>query len=194
MNLIRKNHSCVVDIDDVLADFAGHVADCLNQETGTRVSKQDYTSFDFCEPHGISREHFAGMLIRKQVFRHLQPLDGALEGLSLLREKGFDIHLVTARGSTPNAAAHTLEWLKKHQATFDTLDLVPHLGKKSDIYKRYGDHHFLIDDGLHNLKDAHAANVELHPICHDQPWNQHDQEYEFGVNRVSSLLDLAKVV
>jgi 5'(3')-deoxyribonucleotidase len=156
---------------------------------GDKARIEDYKRYEFGKYHNLTNDQFKECVVNSQVFRLLQPRPRAIEAINMLNDKGYDVVIITSRGSFANARVDTLKWLEAHSA--DVLDVKivnPDIEDKSDVYLKYGVDRIvgLVDDAVHNLKDAERHGVR--PICISRPWNE-----LFGRddNRFDSIFALA---
>ncbi len=187
----NKTRKCIIDIDDVLADFASFLVEELNLLSGTQLQKDDYIHHDFYKFHNLPVSVMGEILGKKNIYLKLKPLEKVVEGMHMLKDKGIAIHIVTARGkSKPNIEEDTVQWFYDHKIPFDSIDLLDYHDKKSDCYIKYINPEFVLDDRIYNLSDAQS--VGLTPCCLNQPWNKNDENYK-GL-RVDNIVELAKIV
>ncbi|MDK9790689.1 hypothetical protein [Vibrio sp. D431a] len=182
------------DLDDVIGAFGEYISSRLSARTGIKKTIEDYLTYEFNKYHEASYEDFLDEVVCSEAFKRIQPTDGALEGLRILKELGYTIRIVTARGAFVNSYQETLSWLKYHTPHFDSLDVVdPSKESKSDIYKKYADEGIasLIDDATHNLVDAIESGIVYRPVCITRPWNVQDNRFVDGINRFSDLFSFA---
>jgi hypothetical protein len=119
-----------VDLDGVGYDYAaaftkyvrdeGIVTKCHCPESGL--------IYNLYESMGISRDEFADIsnqAASKGVLFNGPAILGFPEALRWLKEKGHDIHIVTARSYGPDPEGQTLAWLAKEGIPFDTITFDP---------------------------------------------------------------------
>lgn len=146
-----------VDMDGVLVDPHQKILDRVNEEFGTDYSTDEWTVWDtdwMEEPeHGeLVMETFRD----RHLYRGLDPLPGALEGVKVIKEFA---NVVIVSSPMIGHADSKLGWLEQHGFGSDERVLV------SDKSLVNGD--VLIDDALHNVEDSpHPA------VLMDRPWNR----------------------
>lgn len=184
----KKIRIGIIDIDDVLADFGSFIVEELNQLSGTQLTKEAYIHHDFYKFHDLPVSVMGDILRRESIYLRLKPLDKVVEGMYLLKEKGFALHIVTARGkSNSNIEEDTHQWFYDNNIPYDSIDFIDYHEKKSEYYLKYGNPEFVVDDRVYNLLDAQSVGVSTY--CLKQPWNEYDINYKGP--RVSNLLELA---
>lgn len=105
----------VCDIDDVVFPFIPGMADHYNQLRGASLTAEDFVSFNLTEVWGGTMEETNEIVhtFLSEQRLHLQPLDGAVEAFTRLKED-FDIVMVTARNGM--FEENTTAWLRVHFA------------------------------------------------------------------------------
>lgn len=189
-----RGKTLLCDLDDVLGQFAEYISSRLSARTGIKKTIDDYLTYEFNKYHDASYEEFLDEIVCSEAFLRIQPTDGAVEALRILKELGYTIRIVTARGAFKNSAYDTMRWLKHLTSDFDSLDVVnPEKESKSDVYAKYAHEGIasIIDDAAHNLYDAVESGIVERPICITRPWNAKDNKFVSGVNRFDSIYEFA---
>lgn len=179
----------LIDFDDCIGDFAPFICSYMNV-VGKKSDIAEYKTYEFNLYHGMTNDQFIESVINSRAFKLLQPRIDAIRGLQLLKLKGYEIIIVTARGMFERAFEDTKEWLDTYGAPYDELRIVdPSKEKKSDVYLEYGLESIagLVDDALHNLKDA--SEVGVIPLCINRPWNE---DASFELHRFESIMEIAE--
>jgi 5'(3')-deoxyribonucleotidase len=110
-----------IDLDGVVADFDGGWMSRYREEfgAGPRLSHAEPGAPQVVWDGLHQVTHFPDMdtfwewVHSRHLFRHLDPLPGALEGLAKLASDGHDIVILTAKPD--RAVPDTLHWLADHQ-------------------------------------------------------------------------------
>lgn len=168
------NRNIICDLDDVLGDFAPVINHHMNQASDIQLSVSDYLAYDYYERHNLSKDEFGEIIRKEEVFLKMPVKKGAVEGLQMLVDKGFTIHIVTARGGFNFSHSQTREWLEKNNVPHHHLHIVDtSITPKSEVYNSIaGGAACLIDDAPYNIIDAMDSTPSLLPIIIDQPWNR----------------------
>jgi 5'(3')-deoxyribonucleotidase len=102
-----------IDLDGVVADFDNGWLGRYHSEFGVRPASQ-------VEWDGLHRTtHFPDMaafwewIQQRRVFRHLEPIPGALAGLTALAADGHEIVIISAKPEW--AVPDTLHWIAEHR-------------------------------------------------------------------------------
>lgn len=160
-----------VDLDGVCGEhtlaFRTIVADELGVDPETLPLDR---SWDFSEwgfgPGDFERYHRLAVLERN-MFRHLDVIDGAPEALWRLSDAGVWIRIITHRlyvnWGHAVAVADTVAWLDDKNIPYRDLCF---LGAKPEV-----EADTYIDDGPHNVEGLRAAGNDV--IVFDQPYNRH---------------------
>jgi 5'(3')-deoxyribonucleotidase len=163
-----------VDLDGCVVALTRYVLARVNIGLGTRYVDEDWTSYrakDCFLEHG---KVFTSIIYDPETYRHLEPIDGALDTLHRLSKKA-DIIIVTSRPVDCATATH--EWMAHHRVpsiglimTDDKVRYARALGMKA-----------FVDDRMKTIESM--VGVVSLPILMNQAWNQGDVE---GVMRARS--------
>ncbi|MGM0502020.1 MAG: 5' nucleotidase, NT5C type [Bacillota bacterium] len=142
--------------------------------------------YDFTKAYNISEEDIQEFMATRgmEVFRSVPPRPNSVHVLTELKEKNYNIILVTARGADLNQI--TAQWLDKHQIPYDQLI---HSEEKADICEQK-DIELFIDDRLKNLlpiKERLDIPVLLMTMTH----NEH---YTGDIPRVHNWLEIKEKI
>lgn len=163
---------------------------------GEQAKYEDYITYNFPMYHNLPSSAIREVINTKQTYLNLMPIEGALVALKTLKEKGFIIDLVTARGGYDNAEIQTKVSLANLDIHYDSLTLIDSSkNSKSDYYKHHlGNLAFIADDAPVNIIDAARSNTRITPFCIAAPWNNTRGVLMHAKERVSSLLNLSEMV
>src|SRR5258708_1022140 len=106
----------LIDVDGVCADFTGGLPSAIRPP----LKPQHPTSFDILdlikERDGrASKKHAEAKLASRLFWGELKPIEGAIEGISRLRELGFDVIFVSAPWLSCETWERTRQnWLADH--------------------------------------------------------------------------------
>lgn len=172
----------VLDIDGVLADFAGGMLPHLSAALGREVHEEHITEYYFERALGITPEVWAALWERHEhrLYAEALPYPGVEEGLRALSSLGR-LSIQTGRPATSEAA--TRSWLAAHLPL--PLDLAFRAGSK---YTAADAVDYFIEDNLADVLGATAGQA----LLMDRPWNQSGAPA--GIRRVRSLLDAAAII
>ena len=185
------------DKDDVLVQFAQSICSLMN-EVGDHAEVSDYATYFFSSYHNVPYEKFRSLIEENEVFKNVEEFEGAIDALHALVNKGFRIHVVTARGGFENSEELTADWLERKRAPVDSLTV---MGKeknysKSFYYNEINDGvAIIVDDASHNIIDAVENAPSVIPFIVTRPWNENDEQInnlieEGKVYRISSVVEL----
>jgi len=162
----------LIDMDEVLVHTLDDWLYCYNHDYDDDKTIEDIKSWavhDWIKPECGTKVY--EYLALEDFFKHLMPIEGAVEGVKLLMELGHDVVIVSACPITaPGSYAEKLEWIKERMPFFPLKSFIS--CHRKDLVS--GD--VLLDDGAHNLKDFPGVAV-----CMDRPWNRDESH-----NRVYS--------
>jgi 5'(3')-deoxyribonucleotidase len=154
-----------IDLDGVVADFNGGWTRFYNREHGTALTAASVTDWNQI-PELTHFRHmgefwrWASDLDGASLFRHLEPLPGAIEALEELATE-HEIVIITTKPDF--AVGDTFEWIAEHgiptrevHITEDKWDVA------CDVY---------LDDGPHVLPGLVAARPHAVVCRYVRPWN-----------------------
>lgn len=189
------NRRAIIDIDDVLLDLANNLSARMNS-IGDYATYNDYLTYDFNRYHNLSHQTMRNIVDEQGVYLDLDPINGSIEALSILSDKGFFLDFVTARGGFLDAEKRTRESLERLNIKYDSLTLIDsRKNKKSDYYRQYkGDLAFIADDAPQNIVDASLSKTGIAAFCIASPWNNTREVHLHSHGRFNSLLELSNKV
>ena len=169
-----------LDIDGVLADFAGGFLPHLSRALGREVREEHITTYSFEEALRIPREVWAPIWAAHQhrVYLEALPYDGVVEGFAALRDLGR----VTIQTARPDQATEaTIAWVERHFGPVE-VQFRHGLGK----YRHADAVDWFIEDSLDEVLGAEAGV----PILVDRAWNRLGAPA--GIARVRTLIEAAR--
>ncbi|KZE41369.1 5' nucleotidase, NT5C type [Microbacterium sp. T32] len=153
----------LVDMDGVLADWFGGMADAY-QEAGGDIADFDLNRWDLGTT-GAVRQLQRSVQATPGFYAGLAPIDGAIEGLYLLRDLGATVKLCSTPDATnPTCASDKVDWVANHVGTAWVKDLI--LTHDKTLVRGA----VLIDD---KPEVTGAVVPEWEHIIFDQPYNRH---------------------
>lgn len=114
----------IVDVDDVIVDFRAGFSKWLNKaySVAADVHSSSYYFIDDLTDNDLNPERVFLDFVDKGGFFELDPISGAIKFLNDLRDRGYWIHMLTARPSGNLSCFYdTYEWLDRHDIPFDDL-------------------------------------------------------------------------
>ena len=167
---MQTNIVIAVDLDNVIAETDPKIREILKILSGLSLSQDDILSFEYSnaliakgvEPLTARKlEEDALKIFHGEECCHVNPIQGALEGLSRLAKAGMSLVIVTSR---PVTCEHlTRIWLNDHDIFFTELLFVKEKVKYAHNWS------FLVEDAAHHAKAVAEMGI---PVCLlDYPWN-----------------------
>tara|TARA_Y100000310_G_scaffold99411_1_gene97155 strand:- start:1012 stop:1929 length:918 start_codon:yes stop_codon:yes gene_type:complete len=177
-NQWNGNSVAIVDIDDVLCEFrvgfSRWLLESLDVQTDVRSS--EYYFIDALEKTGLNPEDVFFDFISDDGFLSLEPVALARDFMTGLKDKGYFVHLLTARPSSNlRCYYNTFEWLEVNNIYFDKIDFSSEKLRwcmKSN-YWTSSSIAFAIDDS-----PKHATEYEKHGIKVFSPKKSYNTELE----------------
>jgi uncharacterized HAD superfamily protein len=183
-----------VDLDEVLADFLATFIKFHNQKFGTKLIKEQFSSFHL---HEIIGEKVEVMNLRIEefydslTFEELKPVEGAIDAIEYLSQK-YELIIITSRPK--NVSEHTIKWLKRHfPEKFKNVHFAynPYISEseqktKSDIASE-NEIDLFIEDNIDLATGVAGNGITVYLI--DAPWNQSGTLHE-NITRVYSWKEI----
>ena len=184
MKTIHKNTwklqpVAIVDMDDVLVEFRDGFSKWIEKKHGVKpdIFSKQYYFIEELKSNQIDPEKVFYEFIDDGGFLSLDQVKGSKKLMSTLRQKGYWIHILTARpGDNDTCVCDTLEWLEKNKFEFDNLSFSSDKLSwcQNSPYSKSGSISFAIDDS-----PKHASKYGLNGfVCHvpkktynTQVWN-----------------------
>jgi len=169
-----------VDLDDVLSETALAFLNILERDFGKTVPYEAITSFDLQEAFQLTQAEYDELFkiahMPEEIIK-LNPVEGSVEGITALSEKGYEIAIITGRLTSTYES--TLEWLSLQNIPFDTFTFV------NKYHRTEMENHmaitleelssmefsFAVEDSLKMAKFL-SNHMDLHVALLDRPWNQ----------------------
>lgn len=151
------------DVDEVVADLNAEWLRRYNAKYGDSLTPEDITDWDLSnvvKPE-CGRKIF-NFLRMPNLYRHVEPIPGAKEGVETLRRDGYRVVFVTS--CVVGSMDQKVRWLLGHgfiNGVHSPRDLV--ITKDKAMVR--GD--ILIDDGLHNVQAYPGPTILM-----DRPYNR----------------------
>lgn len=165
MSLTKQN--ILLDMDGVLADFAGSAIRLLNEKLKKDHTIEQYASeygeFGMDKFYGISEEEFWSVIDYDEYFWYnIEPLPWAKELYGMLLGFG-EVMIVTSPAQNPVCAYHKYRWLYEH-LNIKTENII--LCSKKHLLAGNG---LLIDDYKKNVIEFMNAGGDA--VCVPSNWN-----------------------
>lgn len=160
----------ICDLDSIVFDVMTPWLDEVNRRFGDNLTIADIDSWNW---HEKSRGGFKiyDIIAEPGFFRNLKPLDGAIEGVRKLIERGHDVFIVSAC-DTPFAAAEKVESVREH---------LPFISNRRLIFaheKHLLNADCIIDDGPHNAEAYRVVHPDSKILTIGYPYNQGHPAYD----------------
>jgi 5'(3')-deoxyribonucleotidase len=182
----------LLDSDQVIANLLERWCGVYNERYGDNLTVEEFGG----EWDGISKvvkpeaaDRVYDIMKEPGFFQSLAPIEGAVEGVMWLVNKGIKVFVVTAYSADPEMAKGKTAWFQRH-LPFVTEEERLILCKHKD--RVLGD--MLVDDSVKNHKKFHKAMTGLgrdcHPICFAAPHNTDADQEPFVRARVGDWGEL----
>lgn len=175
----KRKPVLLIDQDDVLAAYIKGVIQVFNERYQKNFKIDDCVEWNLVSIFG---EQILEVMHEPELFRHLEPVEGAIETFErLYRSDLFEMYIVTAAHPSSVEAKH--EWLKEYMPFFPQNHVI--VCSVKNMIK--GD--YLLDDGLHNIMAFKEAGGR--PIIFDKP---HNRDTSIECPRISSWREFEELI
>ena len=164
----QGNKVVIVDMDDVVADFRKTFAVWLEKEyqVAIDVESEEYYFITALADAGLNPELVFEKFVYSGGFLSLQPVEGAKEFISSLRELGYWIQILTARPDENLRCLYdTYQWLQKYDIAYDDVAFSTEKFRWCAKSKYYDTNAiaFAIDDSPKHANEysKHGINVKV---------------------------------
>ncbi len=182
----------IIDIDDTILDLAPSLVRVFNNLTGKNLTVKDWTSYSVYELYGISREDYLAACTKENILHTAEPVTLAKEIIDRIKNKGYHIKFLTARGWHKDAHNITENWLINNGIYFDELHVVPFNKSKADYtIENWPNTMFdaIIDDNAHHIQDFIDKKLALQVFLINQPWNKQYKKLDiFRIDHIVRVL------
>ena len=178
-----KKLTIALDLDDTLEDLLGAWIAWLNTKHGTRVRKEDITSWSINAFFpGLSNEEIYEPLFIDEFWDCVYPKEGAQAFVQKLQQDGHKVLIVTS-SHYHTIDAKVTRVINRHFSTIDWEDVIVVSDKKMircDV---------MVDDAIHNLADGDYFKVLV-----DMPHNRDFDAGKFNMFRAITLEDAYQAI
>ncbi len=156
----------LLDQDEIICQWVARITQYYNEDHGTSYTLDDVTNWDVTTNFGPGSEGAIRSYMRYiELYRDLEPVEGAIPGMKKLIDAGHDVYIVTSVPKCAGISYHgKLEWLRRNTPFFN-------LNKFCAFHTKWmvaGD--ILFDDGLHNIMPW--VKTGRPAVILDKPWNR----------------------
>lgn len=151
----------------MICKWVERILEWYNEDYKTNFTREDVKDYWAMETIlGIQGKPYLRSCMRyPELYRDLDAVEGAIDGLKTLIDKGHDVVIATAIPSCAGIGYHgKMEWIRRNMPFFSLKNFVSI--QRKDILN--GD--LLLDDGPHNIAAWNKTNRTS--VVFDCPWNQ----------------------
>lgn len=184
------------DIDDVLLDLIPAIIEFHNRRYGTNLTKEEFHSYSVGEVFGCSNwEAIRRMhkFFETEEFRDVKPVEGAVEGVTALRDRGVDFVALTSRLSfSREITEENIERYFPNIFTGRIYLAVNYYLRKFSSPKSKGAYcvelkaDVMIDDSIAHAKECRDLGVRV--LLMDSPHNRREEPE--GIVRVKNWQEI----
>lgn len=153
-----------LDVDGVLAEQVPAVLEPIRDEFDVEMKKEEVRSWDEAIPNTDTniKVLIETNLEDPEFVREISTVEGAVDGVSSLKDEGHELIIATARGD--HIKESTESWLQRHGFEYDEIRSVENRSKAAlhaDV---------LVDDYPKNIEEFSDSTGKA--ILFLQPWNE----------------------
>jgi len=180
------------DMDEVLADLLGPLILFHNNEYGTSLTKQSFTSYSLAEAAGCTLDESTERIckfFRSTYFYNVNPIQDSQEGVAVIVDRYGKQPIITARPDI--ITSETIDWAHSHYPEmFSSVNLTNQWHgegterRKSQVCKELGVD-IMIDDSPSHAYDCADEEIDV-LIFGNYRWNQNVDQHP-KIVRVPSM-------
>lgn len=163
-----------IDLDEVVVDFLEGLLDFYHRVVGKRFRREEFSSYDFWETWGGTREEaieITDKFHQSEHFENIVPIEGAIDSIKRLSEK-HEIFFITSRPGFWKEK--TSNWLKKYfpKGNFKIIfsgDFHDQGRTKAEICEEL-EIPLMFEDNKHYALSCAERGIKV--ILFDKPWNK----------------------
>lgn len=196
---MKKLKTCLIDLDDTLADMKQAMMSALNKATGKYIHWSKWNTYDVPALYGIEYEKFLQICRDEQVIHNVVINESSENFLSTLKMLGFYNVLITARGWHPDGKKITEQWVTDHGLCVDEIILVESNQSKIEVIEKFDNIEFSVDDRIKHCREYKQTKKVNNVFVCDAPWNTHMSrwnpycggfDYDMRVNNLNEIVAL----
>lgn len=173
----------VIDQDQVICQWVERILQWYNEDKGTSFTRDDITTWNMKMNLGPHSEDFLRSCMRyPELYRDLDPVEGALYGMKRLHDLKHEVIIATAVPRCAGIAYHgKLEWIRRNMPWFDLNNFIA-IQRKELLS---GD--LILDDGPHNIEAWNKQGRTT--VVFDAPWNR-DCQSTYRIKHWNEFINL----
>ena len=178
-----KKLTIAVDLDDTIEDLTGAWIAWLNDKHGTKVRKEDITSWNIGSFFpGLSGDEVYEPLFIDEFWDTVYPKEGAQAFIQKLQQDGHRVFIVTT-SHYRNIDAKMSRVISRHFSSIDWENVIVTSDKRMIICD------VMVDDAIHNLDKG-----DYFKILVDMPHNRELDAEKFNMFRAFNLEDAYQAI
>lgn len=175
----------ILDLDDVLGNLREALYRTLIRHSTHDRHWNDWHHYDLSLHFPDVADRLDDLLMAEATLENCEPEPGAAAATRRLRDEGFGLAVITARGWHPNALNLTRAWLESHEFAFDSLAVVPLGGDKLSCIAALESIRLAVDDHPRHIDRYRGAGIPA--VMISRPWNRHHDAPR--IDDLAALLD-----
>lgn len=186
----RELPNIIVDLDDVVCNTSDVLEPIMNTFIADKeiyIPTSKWTTYNLYEIFPVTKAQVEQIIIENDVFNKVTPLLGVKHALKLMKMRGYNIFICTARGNFEDKTS-TYNFFDKYDIPFDHILFTKYGQQKSEVYKKFATcYSYMFDDNISNIEDAINSECVIKPYIVTKPWN-----IGFQGLRVNSLIEFCE--
>lgn len=168
------NKTVIFDLDDTLGNLKERLVNIYKRELGMEnVNSDDWTFYGAgTDRYNITSDRLTELFIEDQSLELMKPHDGVVEVTAILKSRGYNIEIVTARGWRPDAYNVTKKWLDDNYISYDKINIVPLHQCKEEATRHIENIHLFVDDRFDHCDNMMKSGRVNRCLVYKQPWNK----------------------
>lgn len=160
----------LVDVDGVLADFAGAALKIINDRLDRSHTVDEVVKYDMFKCLDVDESVLVDAVENHFFVQNIEPYPGSRKALEVLEKEFGNVYVITSPYDSPAWMGQRSLWLKERMGI--PISKQGHIKPKHIVAGCC-----LIDDAVHNLQAWGSHWPAGLPVLVDRPWNQGDDRF-----------------
>lgn len=190
---MNESNLIVLDCDDVISELRFELTKLLQQHTDQIVDHRDWIEHGSVpEQYNLGTfKDFESSMVEHDIIENANPDPNASYVIDTIRNKGYYVYILTARGWHPRGTEATEQWCAEHNLHVDDIVCVDISHCKSETLERLGPIKAFVDDNHRHVLNSMHLPIQ-YPIIMNRPWNVQASNHPYRIDELPELLDFVE--
>lgn len=171
--MTATNKVLIFDLDDCFVNTKTRIQNIYRKYLGRKdIHYRDWTDINLEDRYDVSWDKLKELMIEDNTFQLVRPHLGASEITKYVKNQGYYIVFVTARGWHPDAKAETEKYLKDNDFVYDELIITELNQSKEEATRHLSNIVLFVEDNFDNALEFANSKRADKTILYRQNWNK----------------------